>query len=241
MDSDWDSARFAGGTLDCILCKQTVLYSRGNKSEFVHHLMDGHKVKYHHNLLLAITFLDNASLDNIINQFEKHSKSIENKTVNDNVAANIAREKINKAKRLLEKNSMLDDKFMAKRIKRNVDGINGRIVDDSVLDNFGNISKKRAKQLALKCNMELKSDGLFTTVKNLNQKKSGWKQKNGESSDPEKENRRYLAPPRVIKVIQQTGIFDKETATKKSRQLESIFGLDDIYSNPQSLPSVISK
>ena len=76
MDSDWDSESFSAGTLVCVLCKDTLEFKNGDTSNFVHHLMDVHQVKYHHNLILSVTFLDNTTLGNIIKQFEEHAKSV---------------------------------------------------------------------------------------------------------------------------------------------------------------------
>ena len=76
MDSDWNSKFFAPGQLDCLLCKDTLVYVNGDRTNFVNHLKNVHEAKFHHNLMLAITFMDNDPLNKIISQFENTSSAL---------------------------------------------------------------------------------------------------------------------------------------------------------------------
>jgi len=76
MDSDWNSACFAPGQLACLLCKDTLVYVNGDRTNFVNHLKNVHQAKFHHNLMLAITFMDNDPLNKIISQFENTSAAL---------------------------------------------------------------------------------------------------------------------------------------------------------------------
>jgi len=76
MDSDWNSASFAPGTLECLLCKDIVDYIDGDRINFINHMKNIHKAKFHHNLMLAITFFDNDNLNSIVDQFERTSDAL---------------------------------------------------------------------------------------------------------------------------------------------------------------------
>lgn len=73
MDSFWNSASFSPGTLECFLCRDTLDYVDGDRTNFINHLKNIHMVKFHHNFMLAITFFDN--LNSIVDQFETTSNS----------------------------------------------------------------------------------------------------------------------------------------------------------------------
>jgi len=90
MDSDWNSSSFSPGTLDCLLCKDTLQYKNGDRTEFIDHLKNVHQTKFHHNLILAITFFDNDNLNDIVSQFEKTSNALNSDEKNKSVGKQIA-------------------------------------------------------------------------------------------------------------------------------------------------------
>jgi len=76
MDADWNCS-FVPGTLVCLLCKGVVKYKNGDNTKYVKHLKNEHSVSFHHDLLLAITFLDKETLQEIVKQFDNTAKLID--------------------------------------------------------------------------------------------------------------------------------------------------------------------
>merc|ERR1712051_150157 len=207
MEAGWDSSSFGEGTLECLLCKEPLDYVNYDSSDLMNHLNDVHKTKIHQKLILAITFMENKTLNKIINQFEKETKSVgvqiadifgidytdeglleETENVLDSSVVEIAEEKDAVLVEYVDENEVesLEEEVVEKEL------------DYEEIIKSSEYFKQNPKQLTKKCNIELPS---------------GWKMRDHEKQNGESE-KHYLAPDgRVIKskraVIEYMKIMEK--------------------------------
>jgi len=199
MDSNWDSASFSAGTLECLLCKESLEYVNGDRSDFMDHINSVHQAKIHQNLILAITFLDNKTLNSIISQFEEQTKSVGEK-IADIFGIDESNEGllIDSDEDIVEIIEEKEPEEEAIESEVNLDEGNGKneLQYEDVIAS-SEYFKNNPKQITTKCNIDLHSGDVFPLVDpNL---PSGWKVRDHTKPDG-KQEKHFLAPDgRVIK------------------------------------------
>jgi len=246
----WNSASFPSGTLQCLLCRKSLEYVNGDRSEFINHLKNVHSTKIHHNLILAVTFLENKTLNKIISQFETHSKTITKQKVDtdkdvveemdvedylDNDIVEILEENGDNdisVVEIVEENDEPVEIIEQPELEENVgtENIVRGIDYDEIIEN-SEYFKNNPKQMTTSLNPDLHSGDLFPLVDpNL---PSGWKVRDHKTKSGELE-KHYLAPDgRVIKskraVIEYMKIMEKYSVgniinISKSEEPQEVFG-----------------